>query len=193
MAGTVIGWRAPLRFVALGGAAVYVLVLVVLPFLEPQLDVRSAHPEDYATGGYGILVNLSYAALSLALFAIALALWPGRSWRALGPLLFVPPAILCAALAVSPIAVARSGTVVFVGILGLAVGPLVSSIALRDRFGRARGFVVWLGAAVLIGFIGLAAAPDSVGGAVNRVFDVLAGLWVAAAGFIPRRPAAQHV
>lgn len=186
MAGTVIGWRAPLRLVAIGGATVYVLVLLVLPLLEPQLDVRSAHPEDYATGGYGLLVNVSYGALSLALFAIVPALWPGRSWRAVGPLLFVPPAILCAALAVAPIAVARSGTVVFAGILGLGVGPLVNSLALRDGFGRARGLILGLGAAVLVGFIGLAAAPDSVGGAVNRGFDVLAGLWVAAAGFLRR-------
>ena len=186
MAGTVIGWRAPLRLVATGGAAIYVLVLLVLPLLEPQLDVRSAHPEDYATGGFGILVNLSYGALSLALFAIALVLWPCRSWKAVAPLLFVPPAILCAALAVAPIAVARSGTVVFVGILGLAVGPLVNSIALRDSFGRARGLVVGLGVAVLVGFIGLAAAPDSVSGAVNRGIDVLAGVWVATAASIRR-------
>lgn len=173
--------------VAIGGAAVYVLVLVVLPFLEPQMDVRSAHPEDYANGAYGILVNLSYGALSLALFAIAATLWPGRSWRAVGPLLFVPSAILCAALAVAPIAVARSGPVVVVAILGLAVGPLVNSIALSDRFGRARGVLVGLGAAALVGFIGLAVAPDSVGGAVNRGFDVLAGLWVATAGSLIRR------
>lgn len=186
MGATVTGWRAPLRLVAIGGAAVYVLVLVVLPFLEPQLDVRTAHPEDYANGAYGILVNLSYGALSLALFAIAATLWPGRSWRAVGPLLFVPPAILCAELAVAPIAVARSGTVVFVGVLGLAVGPLFNSIALRDRFGRAHGLVIVLGAAVLAGFIGLASAPGSVGGAVNRVFDVLAGLWVVTAALIRR-------
>lgn len=184
MGATVTGWRAPLRLVAIGGTAVYVLVLVVLPFVEPQLDVRSAHPEDYANGAYGIVVNLSYGALSLALIAIVPVLWPGRSWSAVGPLLFVPPAILCAALAVAPIAVARSGTVVFVGVLGLAFGPLVNSIALRDRFGRARGLVVGLGVAVLAGFIGLAAAPDSIGGAVNRGFDVLAGLWVAAAAYV---------
>jgi hypothetical protein len=186
MGATVTGWRAPLRLVAISGAAVYVLVLVVLPFLEPHLDVRSAHPEDYANGAYGILVNLSYGALSLALLALVLALWPGRSWRAVGPLLFVPPAILCAALAVAPIAVAHSGTVVFVGILGLAVGPLVNSLVLRERFGRARGPLVGLGAAVLVGFIGLAAAPDSIGGAVNRGFDVLAGLWVGAGGYVNR-------
>jgi hypothetical protein len=173
--------QAPLLLVATGGAAAYVLVLLVLPFLEPQLDVVSTHPEDYAAGRYGILVNFSYGAFGLALAAIALALWPGRSWRAAGLMLLAPPAVLCAALTIAPVAVAGSGMVVFIAILGLALGPVVISIVLRDRFGSAYGLLVALGVAVLVAFVGLAAAPEAIGGAVNRGFDVLAGLWVAAA------------
>jgi hypothetical protein len=67
---------------AVVGAAAYVLVLLALPFLQPGRDVMTAHPEDYAAGAYGSLVNLSYGAFSLALVAIALTLWPGRSWKA---------------------------------------------------------------------------------------------------------------
>jgi hypothetical protein len=173
--------QTSLLAVAVAGAGAYVLLLLVLPFLQPGRNIMTAHPEDYAAGAYGNLVNLSYGAFGLALAAIALTLWPGRSWRAVGPLLLVPAAVLCAALALAPVTVARSGIVVLVGVLGLSSGPLISSIVLRHRFGGAYRLVACLGAAVLVGFVAVATSPDAVGGAVNRGFDALAGLWVFAA------------
>jgi len=173
---------------AVVGAAAYVLALLALPFLQPGRDVMTAHPEDYAAGAYGSLVNLSYGAFGMALATIALTLWPGRSWKAVGPLLLVPPALLCAALALAPVTVARSGLVVLVGVIGLSAGPLISSIVLRHRFGGRYRLVAYLGAAVLVGFVALATGPDAVSGAVNRGFDVLAGLWVIAAALSIRPP-----
>lgn len=182
----------PLRLVATAGAAMYVIALLALPILEPDLDVVSTHPEDYASGKYGILVNLSYGALGVALAAIVLALWPGASWKATTLALLVPPALLCAALTLAPVAVARSGTAVFIGVLGLATGPLVSSVVLRLRFGKSSPLVVALGAAVLVAFVLLAVTPEAIGGAVNRGFDALAGLWVVTAALsLHHRPQAE--
>jgi uncharacterized membrane protein YccC len=102
--------------------------------------------------------------------------------------LLVPPALLCAALAIDPVAVARGGAVVLIPILGLASAPLISSLVSRARFRPWDRWVVGVGAAVQVAFVGLVLAPDAITGAVNRVFDALAGLLVAVAALALRRP-----
>lgn len=161
--------------------ALYVVLLIVIPLVEPQLDAWRSHPEDYAAGDYGALVNVSYAAMATALVSFSSALAGRGGWKALALALLVPPALLCVALTVDPIGVARQATVTSLAILGLAVGPISVSIVYRRNFGHARVPVIALGLLVAMAFVALAAAPESVGGAVNKVFDVLAGAWIVVA------------
>lgn len=167
--------------VAAGSATLYVASLLALPLLEPGFNVLTAHPEDYATGTYGGVVNLSYASLAVALISLVVLLMPVRRWAIAVPTLLVPPALLCAALAADPVAVARGGAVVSIPVLGLATAPLFSSLVLRARFRPWDRWVAGFGAAALVAFVGLVLAPDPITGAVNRAFDVLAGVWVAVA------------
>ena len=169
--------RVRMELAALGGA-LYVVLLIVIPLVEPQFDAWRSHPEDYAAGDYGALVNVSYAAMATALVSFSSALVGKLGWRALALALLMPPALLCVALTLDPIGVARQATVVSLAILGLAVGPIAVSIVYRRSFGAARVVVIGLGALVAMAFVALAAAPESMGGAVNRVFDVLAGAWI---------------
>ena len=162
-------------------AAVAYLLLLTLPLLDTRFDVLTAHPEDYATVAYGVAVNASYLALAVALVAIVVPLAPFRRWSLVVPALLVPAALLCVALAFDPIAVARSSQWVLIPIVCLALAPAAAALSLRGRFGGWAPAVAGLGVAVLVAFAALALAPDSVGGLVNRVFDVLAGLWVALA------------
>jgi hypothetical protein len=168
-------------------AGFYVAVQVTMPVLNPSLDVMAAHPEDYANGPFGFVVNLSYAALAVALGVLAVILFPGVRPSALAPALLLPPAALCLALAVAPPSVARSGEAVSYAVLGLAVGPLAISLAMPRRVRAPWRADLWLAAAVLVAFAGLVAAPGSMGGLVNRVFDVLAGAYVALAGLVATR------
>ena len=179
--------RQVLPVVAASGAGVFVIVLLALPLLDSGLNLLTAHPEDYARGAYGIAVNASYMALAVALAGLVLSLLPVRGWAIAVPVLLVPAAVLCVALAVNPIAVAGGNALLLVPIFGLALGPLVGALSLRERFHPWNGAIVGIGLAVAIAFAGLLVAPDSVGGAVNRAFDLLVGLWVVVAALAVRR------
>ena len=172
--------RVSMELAALAGG-LYVVLLIVIPLVEPQFDVWRSHPEDYAAGHYGALVNVSYAAMAVALVSFSSGLVSKSGWKALALALLVPPALLCVALTVDPIGVARQATVTSLAILGLAVGPIAVSIVYLRSFSHARATVIGVGVLVAGAFIALAVGPESVGGAVNKVFDVLAGAWIVVA------------
>ena len=172
-------------------AAVAYLLLLTVPLLDSRFDVFTAHPEDYATGASGAAVNASYLALAVALVALVVSLLPFRGWSIVVPVLLAPAALLCVALGADPIGVARSGQWVLIPIVGLALAPAPAALTLRDRFGLWTPALSGLGVAVLVAFAALAVAPDSAGGLVNRVFDFLAGMWVALAGVAAGRRSAR--
>ncbi|HYM66171.1 MAG TPA: hypothetical protein VEW68_02660 [Patescibacteria group bacterium] len=179
--------RQVLPAAAASGAAVYMAVLLVLPIVDAARNVLTAHPEDYASGPYGLAVNLSYLALAAALASFTVAIWPVSGWAIAMPVLLIPAAVMCAALAVDPIGVAGGSALWLLPIFGLASAPLAGSLSLRGRFGRFSGALLAIAAAVLIAFVALMLAPESIGGAVNRTFDLLLGLWIAIAALALRR------
>lgn len=176
--------------VAAFGAAVYVAVLVALPFVDPTFNVVTAHPEDYAAGRLGWAVNVSYLALAIALVCFVISALPVRRWAIAVPALVMPPTILCVALAVDPVGVAAGTQLLLLPIVCLAMVPLIASMTLRDRLGTWHRLLAGLAVVVLLAFAALIVAPDTVGGAVNRAFDVALGLWFVLAAIAVRRGAA---
>lgn len=174
-------WHRSLTAAALLGGAVYVGTLLALPLLDSHIDPLTAHPEDYASGMYWPMVNVSYLALALALAALGLSLMTsGRRRSILVLVLLAPPLLLCLALAVDPIGVARGNQLSLLPVFALAAAPIALAIAFRDRLRRWTGAFLVLGAAVLVVFVALVVVPATVGGAVNRAFDSLVGLWIIA-------------
>lgn len=173
--------------VSAAGAALYLAVIVSLPLLDRTFDVLRAHPEDYASGRYGLAVNFSYLALATGLVAsMPLMARFGRP-AIVVEMLVLPAAILCLALAVDPIGVAQGAQLSLLPIVGLAVAPLIASFSFNDRFGRWRRALTGLAVAVLITFLGLVLAPDSVTGIINRAFDSMVGIWLIVFAFAARR------
>ena len=174
------------RWIGVSGAIAY-LVLLNVPLLDSRFNVLTAHPEDYATGSFGLAVNASYLALATALTGLAVSLLPVRGWSiaALGTL--IPPVLLCLALAVDPIGVARANQLVLLPIISLALAPATAALTLRHRFGAFALATTALAVAVLVAFIALVVVGDDLGGLVNRVFNTFVGLWTAVASFSLRR------
>ena len=162
------------------GAATYVVILAALPFLQPGFDVLRAHPEDYANGPVGLAVNASYVALAVALISFATSILPVRGWAIAVPVLFLPAAALCVALAVDPISVAAGNPLWLLPIFGLAVAPMIGSLT-PHTVRRWRPALIGIAAVVLLTFGGVLTVPDSIAGIVNRAFDVSVGLWILAA------------
>ena len=167
--------------IAAFGAAIYLAVLVTLPFVDRTFNALAAHPEDYATGTFGVVVNLSYIALAVALACFLMSVWPVKGLGIAFAVVAVPPLILCTALAADPIGIARGGTVLLLPIVCLALVPLIGSIALKDRVGGWRSMLAGLAVVVLVAFAGLVFAPNAVAGVVNRAFDVALGAWIVVA------------
>lgn len=176
-----------LATIAAAGAGAYVAILVALPLLDWNVNMLNAHPEDYARGQLGLAVNLSYLALAVALASFALSALPFKGWAMALLLLVAPPAILCAALAVDPVGVATTSPLLLLPIVCLALVPLIGSVALRDRLAAWRPSLAGFAILVLIAFAGLVVAPEAIGGAVNRLFDVTVGLWLGLASIAVRR------
>lgn len=174
-------------------AAIYVAVLVALPVVDRSFDALATHPEDYAGGRLGFAVNLSYLALAVALLSFVLSVLPIRGTAIVLPILIAPPTVLCAALAVDPIGVARGNPIFLLPIVCLATVPLVGSIVLRDRLGGWRSMLGGLATVVLLAFAALLVAPDAVGGLVNRAFDVTLGLWLLLAAVAVRHGSARRL
>ncbi len=175
--------------VAAAAAAVYVLVLVVVPLVDRSLDVWSAHPEDYVRGPYGLAVNVSYAALAVAIALLVASLPKPTGWTLAVPVLFIPAGILCVALTFDPLGVAGGNAVFLLPVFGLALGPLVASLTLgADLRPWNRALAVLAGLA-LAAFALMLVEPSI--GFFNRVFDVLAGAWIASAALALRRPQAK--
>ena len=164
--------------IAAVGAAIYVLILVALPFLEPSFDVLRSHPEDYASGPVGLAVNASYVALAVALVSFAGSVLPVRGWAIAVPALFLPAAALCVTLAVDPIGVAGGNALWLLPIFGLALAPMIGSLSLRDTAGRWRLALIGIAIVVLLTFGGVLTVPDAISGIVNRAFDVSVGSWI---------------
>src|SRR5215213_6767832 len=95
--------------IALVGVAYFAVIIVVLHFLRPDLNLIRRPTSEYAVGRYGFLMTSAFFSMSLGSFALVIGLYRGVSQRA------------------------RSG--IGLGLLGIwAVGVLIDE--LPDRPGR---------------------------------------------------------
>ncbi len=172
------------RRVVLLGAAAYLVTLVVVPVLNPALDVGRLHPEDYAGATGGLLVNLGYVALGAAALALAFVAWRAGGWLGwVAAASFLAGAVTCAANAIDP-TLGTQRSPVELGVFGLVFGPIALSARLRRRPASVLAVLVAAAFLALIVF-----GSGEVGGIVNRVFDALVALWciVVAASRPPER------
>lgn len=77
-----VGTRRPLPValvpgarVAMAGCGAFVVLLVALHFLKPEIDPSWRFISEYALGAYGWLMAIAFLALSLAYSGLAIALW----------------------------------------------------------------------------------------------------------------------
>ena len=68
--------------IALVGAAYFVVIIVVLHFLRPDLNPIRRPTSEYAVGQYGFLMTSAFFSMSLASFALVIGLYRGVSQSA---------------------------------------------------------------------------------------------------------------
>ena len=73
---------ARIATVAIVGVAYFVVIIVVLHFLRPDLNPIRRPTSEYAVGPYGFLMTSAFFSISLASFALVIGLHQGISQRA---------------------------------------------------------------------------------------------------------------
>ena len=73
---------ARIATVAIVGVAYFVVIIVVLHFLRPDLNPIRRPTSEYAVGPYGFLMTSAFFSMSLASFALVIGLHQGISQRA---------------------------------------------------------------------------------------------------------------
>jgi hypothetical protein len=164
-------------------SAVYLVTLALVPALSPERDLLRSHPEDYSIGAAGPLVRLGYAAVAVAVWAIASIVSRGASRSGtVAAALALAGGLLGLTLAVAPQEV--TGGPLLLGVFALALLPAAGSIARAATLpspSRIYGF------AVTVAFLAIAFGPADAAGLINRIWDGLFGLWGIAFGLTDRR------
>jgi len=68
--------------VALAGTVVYIVILITLHFLRPDVNPISQFTSDYSIGSFGFLMTIAFFSLSLGSLALVIGLYQGVSQQA---------------------------------------------------------------------------------------------------------------
>jgi hypothetical protein len=107
-------WRIGLATVGLTGVVVYLAILIVSPFLRPDVDLLWGALSDYAVGPFAEVKNAGFITLGIGSLAIALslALAPLRSrWVLPGVCSLTIAGVACVGLAAFPMGVPQPTTI----------------------------------------------------------------------------------
>jgi hypothetical protein len=175
----------PVRLAAAIGGATYLVTLLAVALIDRETDLLRTHPEDYATGVAGALVNVGYVAVALMALAIAASLVrEGRWLSVIAAALLAGGGVTSLVLATAPQEV--TGGPLLVGVLALALSPLLVSIGAD---GRLSPVAVALGVIVTLGFVAyILLSPRELAGIANRSWDALLAVWGVSFG-LRSRPA----
>ena len=175
MAGLVM---PPAAWLVLGGVVVWSAALVAGPLLRPDLDLLTAHPEDYAQGAWAMVMQVGYAGAAVAGLGAALL---ARRWR-VAAVLFALFGIGAFAIGVMPptSSEASGGTLAdqlfpYFQLSPLALFPAMVWISWHER---RRSLVVFATIAVLL-FLPLLGHPPA-SGLLNRAADLAIAAWLIA-------------
>lgn len=191
---------------AVGAAVVAVLALVVLHFVQPELEVSRSMISQYAVGAQGWMMTLCFAAFAVASAALFITLLDSVR----GPLAWLGLAALAAAMVgtamggafpMDPTTTAPGamsfagrmhGVAFMVGVPGEILATLFLSLALRSNPAWTGLPLLWITAFVwvslaimawaLMGFMKDTSGP-TVMGYFNRLFMVGYAVWVAVAAW----------
>ncbi len=201
--------QAAARF-ALASAALALACLVILHFVQPELDPARRMISEYAIGPHGWLMTACFAAFALASACLAVAIAgtssAARTWAMwLGVAFLVAAAVGPGLAAVFPTdpattppdAMTQSGKMHGLSFMIGVPGDLLAMAFLTPflrRYSPGRGgsmlvvltLVAWVSVAVLgaamAAVMGHQWRDPGIVGVANRVFIVAYGLWVAVAG-----------
>jgi len=168
----------PAVWLVVGGAVVWSAALMAGPIIRPDLDLLTAHPEDYAQGAGAIVMQAGYAGAAVA--GLGAALLARR--RRVAAVLLALFGIGAFAIGVLPptSSEASGGTLAdqlfpYFQLAPLALFPAMVWISWRER---RRSLVVFATIAVLL-FLPLLGHPPA-GGLLNRVADLAIAAWLIA-------------
>ena len=162
-------------WLALGGVAVWSAALLVGPVLRTDLDMQTAHPEDYAVGAWGLVMRVGYAGVAVAGWSAALL---ASRYRAAALLLAV---FATGAFAIGLLPPNGAGGLAdqvfpYLQTAPLAFFPAIAWISWKTR----RGWLGILAALALLLFLPLVFGELAHGGIINRGADLAMGLWLGA-------------
>lgn len=184
------GWAS----VGLAGLASYLLLEVLLRFLEPNYSILHNAESDYGVGPYGWVMDLNFVIRGVVGLSAVFILWRGadrsRAMRA-GAVLVGAWGVASALLAFFPDdppghPVTTAGEVhlqlALVAFLAVAIGTVMVSLRLRwePGLGAPAGALLALATAAIIPLLLLGHAgfrPRSLGGLYERAFLLLELLW----------------
>lgn len=167
------------EWLVIGGVAVWSIALVSGPVLRPDLNVLTAHPEDYAQGPWAVLMQAGYAGVAIA--GLGAAFLARR--RPVAAVLLALFGIGALALAILPPtgSQANGGTFAdslfpYFQLAPLAFFPAIAWITWRER-GRlliATAAIAWLL------FLPLVSGEPPSAGLLNRGADLAMAAWLVA-------------
>ena len=192
----------------MGGVGYFVLAVLALHFLHPDLSVMDDQMSYYALEEFGWLMRSAFAAVGIGTIAIGWGLnrtlEPGKRVKASVVMVLIAGVafVLAGVFNSDPIGeteMSTVGTVHGVASLVVFVFLLIAAWMLRGVFSRDeswRGFArtqLWLAVALTVTFFVVFATPeDGSGGLTQRVFVAVMMTWLALLGWRIREVGASH-
>jgi hypothetical protein len=162
-------------WVIVAGAAVWSAALIAGPFLRPDLDAITAHPEDYARGPWALLMQAGYVGIAVA-GAAAAVLAARRRVAAVLLALFALGALTIGLLPPTGGTTPADDLFPYLQLAPLAFLPAIAWISWRERH---KGLVL-VAAVTWVLFLPLVLGEPPIGGMLNRAADLAMGAWLIA-------------
>jgi hypothetical protein len=198
--GAAAGWillarlgRRSLAGLAIGGAATFLVALVAMPLLRPDLDPLARWVAEYARGPLGWIMTVAYVGLAVAVWSLARGLAVAGGFGRVGPALLAVAGVGALVAAVLPqdattagAAVTTVGTVRQLALVPVFLSLFAALFLLTRRFRGRPGFAALHRPALLLTALSVAAlaltfvADPAWRGLVTRGYDVAWTVWLLA-------------
>lgn len=154
---------------AFAGAAIWVILIVVLHILEPEFDPSWRMLSEYELGSYGWMMQLAFFSMGLSCLSTLVALWPYMQ-TAIGRFGLVSLAV---------VGIIGSGAGVFI------TDPIIAPATVSGDFHTVCGLVFIFCFPITVTLIGLSLARDPARASIQRWLTLItAVVWAGFLAFI---------